>query len=148
MHDSKDVQTMLLDLKVDSKNLLFILVAGDEAINRIGNGTLGNKNFDMLIGCTGAAIFERVRSHLVDSVLQDLGKSIQCGTVKGLSCKFTVIVGFTDGTEDSFEYLYGSESQGPPKYVVDFVRVAIAETEGWYQEQIRMVTGSQDGSSG
>lgn len=146
MHDSKDVQTILLDLKVDSKKLLFILVAADGTINRIGNGTLGNNNFDMFIGCTGAAIFEKVRPHLADSVLQDLGKSIQCGTVRGLSCKFTVIVGFTDGTEDGFEYLYGSESQGPPKYVVDFVRVAIAETEGWYQEQIRMVSGSQKGS--
>ena len=48
---------------------------------------------------------------------------------------------FNDGTSEGSEYLYGSESEGPPRDVVDFVRAAVGETERWYQTQLKMVSG-------
>ena len=47
-----DIHDIVVDLKVDSGTLLFILVSADRSINRTGSGTLGNKNHDMFIGMT------------------------------------------------------------------------------------------------
>jgi len=59
-----DIDAIFVDLDVDSKRLLFILVGADGIINRIGSGTFGENNRDMFIGKTDPAVFERVRSHL------------------------------------------------------------------------------------
>jgi hypothetical protein len=139
-----DVHAILVDLKVDSETLLFIMVSADRSINRIGSGTFGNKNRDMFIGMTpDPAIFQRVRSHLTDSILQGLGMRFQMSeNALGAPCKLTLMFQFNDGKSASSEYLYGTQSEGPPKEVTDFVRAAVRETEGWYQQQLRMVEKS------
>src|SRR5215813_9482921 len=68
-----DIHAIAAELEVDSDLLLFILVAADGSINRVGSGTFANKNRGMFIGKTNQAIFQRVRSHLTDSMLQMLG---------------------------------------------------------------------------
>jgi hypothetical protein len=124
--------------------LLFILVSADRSINRIGSGTFGNKNRDMFIGMTpDTAVFQSVRSHLTDSVMQDLGMRFQMSeNPLGLPCKLTLVFEFNDGKSASLEYLYATQSVGPPKKGQDFVRAAVRETEGWYQQQLRMVEKS------
>ena len=47
-----DVHDIMLKLEVDKKSALFILLSADETINRSGNGTRENKNFDLFIGRT------------------------------------------------------------------------------------------------
>lgn len=133
-----DVHDFLIGLEVNADRLLFILLSADGSINRIGSGNFKDKNRDMFVGVTDPAIFERVRSHLTEAMLQGLGHSFQLQNIRGAPCKLTLIFQFNDRTSGPSEYLYGSESAGPPSDVVDFVRAAVGETERWYQEQLRM----------
>ena len=134
-----DVHDLLIDLEVNADRLLFILLSADGSINRIGSGNFKDKNRDMFIGVTDPAIFERMRSHLTEAMLQSLGHSFQRQNLRGAPCKLTLMFQFNDGTSGRSEYLYGSESEGPPSDVVDFVKAAVRETEGWYQEQLERV---------
>jgi hypothetical protein len=138
-----DVHAIGVSLKVNAKPSLFILVSADRSINRAGSGTLAeteNKNRHFCIGVTpDTAIFERVRSHLTEATLQRLGYRFQRQNVRGAPCKLELMIGFNDHTSGLSEYLYGSESEGPPSDVVDFVTAAVHETDGWYQQQLRMV---------
>jgi hypothetical protein len=134
-----DIHDIAVGLHVGSEDLLFVLVGADGSINRIGSGTFKNKNRDMFIGMTDPVIFQRVRSHLTDSIMQGLGMGFRRENPLGAPCKLTIIIRFNDGKSASSEYLYGAESEGPPSEVADFVRAAVRETEGWYQQQLRMV---------
>jgi len=78
-----DVHAFLIDLQFNGDHLLFILLSADGSINRIGNGTLKDKNRNMFIGVTDPDIFERVRSHLTEAMLQGLGHSFQCQNIRG-----------------------------------------------------------------
>ena len=69
-----DVRDIALELNInENTSLLFILLGADGSINRRGSGTLGNKNKDLFIGKATPAIFERVRSHVTEEMLQGLG---------------------------------------------------------------------------
>ena len=136
-----DVRALLIDLKInEDTTLLFIVLGADGSINRSGSGTFKNKSGDMFIGKTDPAIFENVRLHLTEEMLQGLGYTFRPKEVRGAPCKLTLIFQFKDGPDGGSEYLYGSESEGPPGDVVDFVRAAVGETEGWYQDQLKMVS--------
>ena len=52
------------------------------------------------------------------------------------------LIGSSKNDIASSEYLYATQSEGPPKEVTDFVRATVRETEGWYQQQLRMVEKS------
>jgi hypothetical protein len=109
-----DVHAYVIDLEVNGDRLLFILLSADGSLNRIGSGTLKDKNRDMFIGVTDPAIFERVRSHLTEAMLQGLGHSFQRQNIRGAPCKLTLVIQFNDGKSASSEYLYGARSEGPP----------------------------------
>lgn len=140
-----DVQAMLVDLKInENTSLLFILLGADGSINRSGSGSLRNKNNDLFIGKATPAIFERVRSQLTEEVLQNLGMSFRREIVRGAPCSVKLIVQFKDGTSKASEYLYGTESVGPPTDVVGVVTAAVRETEEWYQQQLRMAQAADE----
>jgi hypothetical protein len=144
-----DIYTIGITLNVNTEQLLFLLLSMDGSINRQGSGNFKNKNPDLFIGKTDPAIFKSVRSHLTDDMLQAgeqnglLGHAFQFNDQRGASCKLEVRFFSKDGTSaGSFTFLYGSESQGPPHFLTDLVRVAVHETEPWYQQQLKMVSGS------
>ena len=139
-----DVGDFIVGLDINSEPSLTIRLDARGAIHRCGDGAMKNRSKDYFIGVTDPAIFERVRSHLTEATLQRLGQGFQRQNVRGAPCKLTLIIGFNDGTSRCYEYLYGSESEGPPSDVVDFVRAARRETEGWYERQLRMVQAAAD----
>lgn len=150
-----DIYTIGITLDVNAERLLFLLLSTDGSINRQGSGTFKNKNHDLFIGRTpDPAIFGSVRSHLTDDMLRAgeqaglLGHTFQFDNQRGAPCKLEVRFFFKDGTSaGSFAYLYGSESEGPPSFLTDLVRAAVCETEPWYQQQLRMVSGAVDEAS-
>jgi hypothetical protein len=135
-----DVHDIMLKLDADNDPLLFILLASDGSINRIGSGALKDKNRDMFIGKSDPAIFARVLPYLTEEILWGLGKVFSHKSIQGMPCKLTIMLRFNDGTSGGSEYHYGSESESPPRDVVYLVTAAVRETEGWYQEQLRMVS--------
>ena len=137
-----DVHTIGVSLDINAERSLFLLLSADGSINRLRSGTPKNKNPDLFIGITDPAIFESVRSHLTEAMFAEalLGHTFQFQNPRGAPCKLEVRFFFKDGTSaGGFTFLYGAESEGPPSEVADFVRAAVRETEGWYQQQLRMV---------
>ena len=128
-----DVTGISITLKVDGDPFLFILVAGDGTTNRMGSGTFEDKNRELFIGRTEPAIFEAVRSHVTPELLRISG-GFEHKDRRGTTCELTIGFKFKDGGESGFGFRYGSESEGPPQQVRDFVTEAVRVTEPWYQD--------------
>lgn len=90
---------------------------------------------DLFIGRTDPAIFAAVRSHLTEEMfLVLLGRTFQLPNPRGAPCKLTLTFQFKDSTSDGIGFLYGSESEGPPREVADFVTAAVLQTDPWYED--------------
>jgi hypothetical protein len=129
-----DVTGLSITLEIDGKSALYILLAADGSINRMGTGTLDNAEQELFIGITHTAVFEAVRSHLTAEMWQYLGHTLQSRNPRGASCKLTILVQCRDGTSNGFAFCYGADSEGPPKFVADFVTAAVRESDLWYED--------------
>ncbi|PYX27095.1 MAG: hypothetical protein DMG80_19595 [Acidobacteria bacterium] len=138
-----EVDAFTITLDIDEKPSLFVLLAADGAINRMGKGTVGDPAGGLFIGKTDPAIFEAVRSHLSEDMLQVLGRSFQLQNPRGVPCKLTLTFKFKDGTSSGLAFLYGSESEGVPGDVEDFVTTAVRLTDPWYENFKRTAEGKQ-----
>jgi hypothetical protein len=127
-----DAFTVTLD--VGEQSALFILLAADGTINRMGTGTAQNAECDLFMGKIDQAIFESVRSHLTSEMMGSLGQGYGMRNPQGQRCKLTLTFKFKNGMSSGLVFLYGSESAGPPKHVADFVRTAVAQTDPWYED--------------
>lgn len=128
-----DVMGISITLEIDGDLFLFILVADDGTTNRMGSGTFEDKSRHLFIGKTVPAIFEGVRSHVTRELLQISG-GFEHRDRRGATCDLTVEFKFKDGGESGFRFRYGSESEGPPQEVREFVTEAVRVTEPWYQD--------------
>ena len=133
-----DIRAIAITLRVREKNALFILLAADGAINRLGTGSVRNTENDMFIGQTTEPLFEQVRATFHDEMLGMTG-GYDVPNQKGKPCVLDILLRFADGTEDGFRFSYGSKSQGPPGEIVNVVMRAVEVTEPWFERQKAMV---------
>jgi hypothetical protein len=126
------ITNVLISLEVDNKQSLFILLASDGTVNRLGNGTVNNEDNDMYIGISNEKLFEKLMKRIPDDLFEYQGV-YDIPDKKGKNCKLTLLFG---GKEDNeaigFKFLYGSESQGPPSEISEIVINAVNITEPWY----------------
>ena len=135
-----------ISLYIEEKQSLFILLASDGTINRMGTGAIDNQEHGLYIGRTDTAIFEKVRSHFTDEILQHMG-GYQLQNPQGAACKLTIALKFLDGIDNGFQFLYGAESQGPPTEIADIVRAAVHETDSWHENFKRNAARSSLGKA-
>jgi len=138
-----EVDAFTITLDVDGKPSLFVLLAADGAINRMGRGTLDDPAGGLFIGQTDPAIFKAARSHLSDEMVRAQGHTLQHQNPRGLPCKLTLTFKFKDGTSGGLAFLYGSESEGVPGDIADFVTTAVRLTDPWYENFKRTAAGKQ-----
>lgn len=136
-----DIAALAITLDVDERPSLFILLSADGSINRMGSGTLEDTDHELFVGRIDPAIFEAVRSHLTAAMLQRLGQVFQSQNTRGVACKLELNFQFRDGTSNGLGFLYGSESEGMPRDVADFVTAAVHETDPWYENFKRTAAG-------
>ncbi len=140
-----DVEAISVSLTIDEKLSLFILLAEEGLINRMGTGSLNNTEENLFIGPGDPAIFQKLRSLLTEGMLQIVGREFQCANIRGASCKLGIDFQFKDHTSDGFAFLYGSDSEGPPKDVRAFVLAAGCLTQTWYEDFKRTAAKSGHG---
>jgi hypothetical protein len=128
-----DISGLSISLEIDNKRSLFILLAADGSINRLGTGSLDNTENGLFMGVTDPAIFRSVRSHLSSEMLALLGRTYEMPDRMGASCKLTIAFQFNDKSSDGLVIVYGAESEGPPVEVADFARAAVRQTDPWYE---------------
>jgi hypothetical protein len=141
MDEPDDIQRIWVNLRVDSKPSLFILVGSDGSINRLGTGAVDNAERDMFIGKTGPEVFQQLRATISQELLGWCGQQLADPQAQGKTCELTVGFQKVDGQELMTSWRYGSESQGPPPVVCQFVVAAVEATEPWFEQQKTMAQG-------
>jgi len=124
-------------LTSNAEQTLFILVGADGSINRLGTGTLHNSDKELFVGKADISLFHAIRAGLSDEMLQFTG-GYSLPDQRGIPCVLTVALRFQDQTSDGFEFRYGTESNGPPGELAEFVRAAVRLTDPWFEEFKRM----------
>lgn len=131
---SADVSCIMITLDVDGSQSLFILLAQEGTINRLGTGAENNADDDMFIGMSDGTAFTRVRA-LAGPVIDNWIGGYGVSDPEGKPCKMVVGFKTSDGRELMSHWEYGSESQGPPPEVASIVMKAVEATDNWWQEQ-------------
>jgi hypothetical protein len=143
MAKASDIQAVNIALEVDGNYSLFILLAADGSINRQGTGTLKNSARDIFIGMTKEPYFAALMTHMNDEMLEFMGR-YELAEQQGASCKLSIGLQFADGEQNGFEFNYGSESQGLPREIGEFVIAAVQITDPWYKAQQKMVKAAEE----
>lgn len=137
-----DINAVHVTLEIGDKQALFILLAADGTINRFGTGSVNNKDNDLFIGVTQEPLFKQLLSNLDDDMLDHMG-GYDVPEQHGIPCKLSIGLAFAGDYENGFGFRYGSESQGPPEEIIQFVTAAVQLTDPWFQEQKKMVNISE-----
>jgi hypothetical protein len=135
-----DITAVHITLEIDGKQSLFVLLSQDGTVNRLGTGAVNNAENDLFIGISSEPLIEQAKQSLTDDMLDHMG-GYDVPDQKGASCKLSIGFQFADGGENGFGFSYGSESQGPPQEITQFVVAAVEATEPWYQSQKKMTGG-------
>src|SRR5689334_2376454 len=94
-----DIIAVNITLKVDEKQSLFILLAADGSINRLGTGKVNNQENDLFIGITKEPLFPELMKHLTDEMLQFLG-GYEIPDQRGALCSLSIGLMFADGEQN------------------------------------------------
>ena len=129
-----DIQIISITLEIDNKKSLFILLARDGAINRLGTGEIDNQENELYIGITDELLFEHTMTYISDEMLQHMG-AWDMPDQKGLPCNLSIGFQFGEEEEDGFNFSYGSESEGPPFEISELLIACIQITDPWYESQ-------------
>ncbi len=139
-----DIDAVSISLKANDEQSLFVLLAADGTINRLGTGVVDNSEKEMFIGVTKDPLFQELLTCFEEELLDHMG-GYDAADKLGVPCQLTVCLSFTNADDNGFSFRYGSESQGPPPEICDIVTAAVTVTDPWYEEQKEMV-GKSDGS--
>jgi len=133
---------LLVTLEVAGSQSLFILLAQDGTINRMGTGAEDNSEKQLFIGMIDVGAFTAVCA-LAGPVINKWIGGYGAPDSKGKPCKLLVGFQTSDGREFMSRWEYGSESQGPPPEVVSIVMKAVESTDQWWQEQKALTASSE-----
>jgi len=116
---------------IEEENLITMMFSRTGAINRRGDGeNLGGKP---AMGRTDETLFQ----HLIEALPMDWFQHTGRYTLpypKGKTAKLTISF---EGEElnAGFEFTYGTQSDGPPEDMIEYVELALELSEDWYQSQ-------------
>ncbi|QDV51757.1 hypothetical protein [Gimesia fumaroli] len=134
MFAAKDVSSIFITMHVEEAQVLFILLAADGAVNRMGTGAEDNDEKQLFIAQSSPDMFEALKSKIQPETSQWEGGYAD-PEPNGKTCQLTVGFMNSDGEESACKFQYGSESQGPPPDLCNLVMAAIEITDPWYEEQ-------------
>jgi hypothetical protein len=133
-----EIRGICVTLLIADKQTLVVMMDESGGVNRAGTGSTENTDWDLYIGKTDPASFQRLRSKVSPQLLNWCGQARTAPEVLGKPCKLKIDF-FADlserGKSSSMVWNYGSESQGPPPDVCEFVLAAIDVSREWHERQ-------------
>jgi hypothetical protein len=138
----ESITATLIKLDIDGRQSLFVVLAADGLVNRLGTGSVDNSENDLFIGRTSEPLFSQLRARVQPQWMAQLG-GYDVPDKVGSACTLSVLFQGSNGEEGGLEFSYGSESQGPPAEICAFVTEAVRLTDPWYEQQKRMVRESK-----
>ena len=107
----ESIKIIFVDLEVNGKTSLFVLLADDGTVNRMGTGTADNTERELYIGLAKEPLFEQLRD-MVQPDWMSLQGEYDIPEKEGLPCTLTILIAFGAGQEVGWRFRYGSESDG------------------------------------
>ena len=133
------IDAVQISLKVGrkEKQALFILLASDGSINRLGSGAVNNRDQVLYIGKTEKPLFGKLMTRINNEFLSYMG-GYEAEEIKGAVCELMIQFRFVNGHANGFVYRYGANAGGPPQPICDFVNKAAELTDPWHEEQKKL----------
>lgn len=126
---------VLASLTIDGAQALYVLLAEDGTVNRLGDGSIDCSDRDMLIGRTSEPLFAEFMAAVDPAIFAHKG-AYDIAKKEAKLCELRLLFGLrgSDACE-GFQFRYGLDSQGPPKEIRDLVVKAVALTNAWHAQQ-------------
>jgi len=140
----KDISLIRIELDINNKQSLYILLAKDGSISRLGHGHIDEPDQTLYIGETEEPLFEQLLSAVSPSWSQDLNHlyiipNDDESQIKGAHCKLVIDFQFPDEFK-RIEFHYGSDSEGLPPDIYDFIQTAIELTNNWIEKEYKYIS--------
>jgi hypothetical protein len=136
----ENIAHVIVTLDVGGKPALFVLLSEDGSINRMGTGSPSNSDHDLYIGAGQAALFADFMRRVPEEIFPYRGRYEIPGR-SGAECTLAIRFATRNDETVSFEFLYGTESEGPPQEIRDVAMAAVEVTDCWYEKQQAIVHG-------
>lgn len=134
MINKQAIHRILIKWTVEEETIISLMLSQNGSINRIGSGeSTGGK---MAMGRTEEPIFQQLLEALPEDWLTNTGR-YTLPDPKGKLAQLTIALESSHEEETGFEFTYGTQSDGPPEDMVEYVEYAIALTDEWYEEMTR-----------
>jgi hypothetical protein len=140
------INAILVKLDVADRQALFVLLAEDGLVNRLGTGAVNNSENDLFMGRTNDPLFAQLRAQIRPEWMEHFG-SYDVPSKAGTTCTLSVLFKAAEGNEGGVRFVYGSESQGPPGDIRQFVMEAVRLTDPWYEKQKQMAAAPKKGKA-
>jgi hypothetical protein len=138
----ESINAIMVKLDIADRQALFIVLANDGLVNRLGTGAVNNTENDLFIGRTNDPLFTELRAQVRPEWLDRFGE-YDVPSKAGSTCKLSVLFKAAQGDKGGVSFIYGSESQGPPGDICHFVTEAVRLTDPWYEKQKQMAANSK-----
>ena len=130
----EDVTAVAVSLKVEEELSLFVLLAADGSINRMGTGTIDNAEKEMCIGVINdPKAFQNLRAQISPDLFNWVGGRAD-PSPRGRICQLMIGLFLPNNEEQTIFFKYGSESIGPPPEVKRLVLAMVEVTNPWYEQ--------------
>ncbi|QHS63388.1 hypothetical protein [Chitinophaga agri] len=138
MINVNDITGIMVSLEVDKRIVLYILIAPDGIIKRLGDGRADCKETQAFIGRVEPGIFKELKAAYTQEMANSLNQYYEIHEIKGQLCDLKVMVD-VNGVEGYTQFVYGTASVGPSRDFADFAARAVSLTNPWYAEQHRIM---------
>ena len=126
-----DIHAISVTVEVDGRVRLFVMLAADGGVQRMGDGALGDDELVLTSSRVGGeAAFAALRDRIPASLLER-SRVMEDPEPVGMPCRLTIALAVA-GHSLSTEYRYGSRSVGPPDELVNVALAARDLTAAWH----------------
>ena len=145
----EEIKLVTITMYVGGAQALFILLAKDGTINRLGTGILRNKDKTLFINKVNENLFQDLMKCVPEdwSELKGIYK-INIPDKKGANCELKVIFNNETNKDYGFVVLYGAKSEGPAFDISELVINAVQITDPWFNKQKQLLKKRKKRESG
>ncbi len=130
--DRDSISALLIRLKAGGLPLLLIQLDQYGTLHRMGTG-FDTSRSDLAIRTTPVDLLAGLRPLLGAELLGFAGRRLRDPELAGQPCELALGLRWPGG-ETTMEFVFGTESKGPPEAALRLVAAAMAATDPWYEK--------------
>ncbi|MEL6251744.1 MAG: hypothetical protein AAFR87_07025 [Bacteroidota bacterium] len=138
-----EIENVHISLVVNEEQVLALRVSKNGALNRMGDGSDDPKMRLMFMKRIEEPLFDRLMEILSVDLLSMVGR-YTFPDPKGDHTQLLITLEGENDAETGFEFIYGSDSDGPPEEIIDFVEYAVELSDPYWEDFLsRKLQGSK-----